>query len=201
MMMINRRRVCGGKSLPYDAEIEYLESTGNGEYINLGISPSSDIRFTYDALYPTIESANFVEGCIESSGSTYKRFHIGASRNNFEGGIGTVYGRISDANTNRHTFQISGKINIAYCDGNFYVGNSNYPSLPIYLFCRNFNGTASNSHRVRIYNAHIYSYSQSKKILDLIPVRKNGVGYLYDKVSGQLFGNSGSGNFILGPDK
>jgi hypothetical protein len=35
---------------------------------------------------------------------------------------------------------------------------------------------------------------------DFIPVRKGTTGYMYDKVSGQLFGNSGSGNFILGPD-
>lgn len=38
-------------------------------------------------------------------------------------------------------------------------------------------------------------------VCDLIPVRVGQVGYLYDKVSGNLFGNSGTGNFILGPDK
>ena len=37
-------------------------------------------------------------------------------------------------------------------------------------------------------------------VRDLIPVRVGNVGYMYDKVSGQLFGNSGTGNFILGPD-
>ena len=35
---------------------------------------------------------------------------------------------------------------------------------------------------------------------DFISVRKNGVGYLYDKVSGRLFGNSGSGTFTYGND-
>jgi hypothetical protein len=38
-------------------------------------------------------------------------------------------------------------------------------------------------------------------VRDFIPVRVGNVGYMYDKVSGQLFGNSGTGNFILGPDK
>jgi hypothetical protein len=37
--------------------------------------------------------------------------------------------------------------------------------------------------------------------LDLIPVRVGNVGYMYDKVSGKLFGNVGTGSFILGPDK
>ena len=37
-------------------------------------------------------------------------------------------------------------------------------------------------------------------VRDYIPVRVGQVGYMYDKVSGQLFGNSGTGNFILGND-
>ena len=35
---------------------------------------------------------------------------------------------------------------------------------------------------------------------DLLPVRVGQTGFMYDKISGQLFGNSGSGNFILGND-
>jgi hypothetical protein len=38
-------------------------------------------------------------------------------------------------------------------------------------------------------------------LLDCIPVRVGNVGYMYDKVSGKLFGNAGTGKFILGPDK
>lgn len=37
-------------------------------------------------------------------------------------------------------------------------------------------------------------------VLDLIPVRKGNVGYMYDRVSGQLFGNQGTGEFVLGKD-
>lgn len=37
-------------------------------------------------------------------------------------------------------------------------------------------------------------------IRDLYPVRVGDVGYMYDLVSGQLFGNSGSGSFVLGED-
>lgn len=38
-------------------------------------------------------------------------------------------------------------------------------------------------------------------VADFIPVRKGTTGYMYDKVSGNLFGNSGTGDFILGNDK
>lgn len=34
--------------------------------------------------------------------------------------------------------------------------------------------------------------------MDLISVRVGQVGYMYDKVSGQLFGNAGTGTFVLG---
>ena len=36
-------------------------------------------------------------------------------------------------------------------------------------------------------------------VRDFIPVVKSGVGYLYDKVSGTLFGNAGTGSFTVGP--
>lgn len=37
-------------------------------------------------------------------------------------------------------------------------------------------------------------------VRDFIPVRVGKVGYMYDRVSGQLFGNQGTGAFIVGPD-
>jgi hypothetical protein len=52
---------------------------------------------------------------------------------------------------------------------------------------------------MRLYYFKIYS--NNGLVRDLIPVRVGQVGYMYDKVSGQLFGNSGTGEFILGADK
>lgn len=43
-------------------------------------------------------------------------------------------------------------------------------------------------------------YDNGILVRDLIPVRVGNIGYMYDKVSGQLFGNAGTGKFILGPD-
>lgn len=37
-------------------------------------------------------------------------------------------------------------------------------------------------------------------VLDMIPVRIEQVGYMFDRVSGELFGNSGTGDFVLGND-
>ena len=49
----------------------------------------------------------------------------------------------------------------------------------------------------------IYSFRLDKggiPQLDLIPVRVGDEGFMYDRVSGKLFGNAGTGRFILGPD-
>ncbi|MBQ1429500.1 MAG: hypothetical protein IIZ06_07510 [Kiritimatiellae bacterium] len=42
--------------------------------------------------------------------------------------------------------------------------------------------------------------SRDNLLFDAIPVRVGSVGYLYDRVSGALFGNAGTGDFVIGPD-
>ena len=37
-------------------------------------------------------------------------------------------------------------------------------------------------------------------LYNLVSVRKDGVGYMYDTISGELFGNDGTGSFTLGSD-
>lgn len=56
---------------------------------------------------------------------------------------------------------------------------------------------------IRIYGA---TFSLGGKLVrDLVPVRReeNGVsvGYLCDRLTGQLYGNRGTGTFVIGPDK
>ena len=43
-------------------------------------------------------------------------------------------------------------------------------------------------------------YVNDIQVCDLIPVRKGTTGYMYDKVSGTLYGNDGTGDFVLGND-
>ena len=42
-------------------------------------------------------------------------------------------------------------------------------------------------------------YQNNILVRDFIPVKLNNIGYMYDKVSKQLFGNVGSGSFTCGP--
>jgi hypothetical protein len=52
--------------------------------------------------------------------------------------------------------------------------------------------------KIKLYNL---KFSRNGNILrNFIPVRVGTVGYLFDKVNRQLYGNAGSGAFTLGPD-
>ena len=50
---------------------------------------------------------------------------------------------------------------------------------------------------------HLHSFRATDGgvvITDYVPVRVGQVGYLFDRVSGTLLGNAGTGDFVLGPD-
>lgn len=185
--------------LPYDAEVEWIQSTGN-EYIDTGIKPSTDIRLTVDGNFMDASGSNHIFGCMNTTG-TITRFHIGINQSQFHAGVGTAFGRVGSlvSDTNRHEFKISGSISRGYIDSDYYTGNSTYPNLNMFLFARNTNGSAANQHPFRMYSSDVYKYSTQEKLVDYIPVRKNGVGYLYDKISGTLFGTP-TGAFIYGND-
>jgi hypothetical protein len=75
------------------------------------------------------------------------------------------------------------------------------PYMPrgLSIFCRY---SDSFSYRDWI-KAKVYSFIiqlNDKIVFDAIPVRVGNVGYMYDKVSKQLFANAGTGKFILGND-
>ena len=53
---------------------------------------------------------------------------------------------------------------------------------------------------IGLFVANVKIYSEGELIMDLIPVRIADRGYMYDLISGTVFGNSGTGDFLLGPD-
>lgn len=99
----------------------------------------------------------------------------------------------------QHTYRISNSTNHFYYDSTSYSFTHNgtsYQGASLYLLIRP--SASSTGINARLYSCTI---KEGDTLLrNFIPVRKDGVGYLYDKVSGELFGNAGTGDFILGPD-
>ena len=125
---------------------------------------------------------------------------------------------IRTTNQNDSTFTNSKAIALSnYTDNNFYVIKSSIDSTGMtlqnqsltnavdgadgtknyYLFC--LNGTTATSF-VKCQCKYCIVKKNNVIVRYFIPVRVGTVGYMYDRVSGQLFGNQGTGDFVLGPD-
>ena len=203
---INRRRVMGSEVLPYDAKIEYLEGTSLS-YIDTGVSniDAIEIKFmttnfvSYGALFGNYESERHnVWRLIMSSDplSESLGFYV-----NSKASAGWNSVPIGQRNV-IHTLYMSRSV-VKY-DGEDFTeaisapqGTSNHTNIALFA-----NGT-SNPTYANI-GMRCYYFTMMKNgvaVRDFVPVRVGQDGYMYDRVSRQLFGNSGTGNFNLGPDK
>lgn len=203
----------GGKKLPYDAEVEYLEATGT-QLIDTNVKLASidcEVRITF-SIREGIESVNIcgVEEVVDE-----KRYYGLILYGPFSGGKINAYHGFSNAylsfdfKKDKEYKVVQKVINstaIVNIDGVEYsksITNRNRIfSNSFYIF-----GTIRDRSTGLVYGygcsriKHCEVYSNQVKVAEMIPVRKDGVGYMYDRVSGQLFGNAGTGEFIIGPDK
>jgi hypothetical protein len=96
-----------------------------------------------------------------------------------------------------------------YMDGvskksfNASLGNNAISTIPLYLFGIydvNSSGISTNpdDNIGKIHNCQIFR--NGVLLRDFVSVRVGQKGYLYDRVSRQLFGNAGTGDFIIGND-
>lgn len=187
------------KKLPYDAEIEYLEANGT-QIIDTGVKNNSSI---------VIDTKMAVSGSNCLSGvelNTSNRFKWGCSNSGY-----IYYGFGGTNKTSSTIFTLDNPCTFHMEQGNQYVKDSSDTTLMsstvtfssfstrnIPLFrCYSNSSYVTTTGTHRIYYCNISGTDVS---IQLIPVRVGNVGYMYDKVSGQLYGNAGSGSFTLGPD-
>lgn len=69
----------------------------------------------------------------------------------------------------------------------------------ITMFCLNRGGATSYYASVRIYYCKIYE--NDILVRDYIPVKKDGIAGMYDKIGKKFYSNSGTGTFIEGPER
>ena len=188
------------KGLPYDAEIEYLESSGT-QWI--------------DTLYKMklYDELKFKVYCFNPNGSAIFGARGGAYTNFYQVYIESMAAQLCFGQHSRTYDVIKGfqnhgineiiiKNGLCVCNEvNTSIPSGNEDSLQnLAIFARrNQDSTVLYLIKMRLYYFKIYS--NNVLVRDFIPVRVGTIGYLYDKVSGQLFGNAGTGSFILGSDK
>lgn len=179
-----------GKRLPYDAEIEYLESTGT-QYINTDIKlfeygGATTVEFSMDVYVNTMQAR---QNTIVNAMLERRPFPGIVIRTNGGNDIScNVQGSESKIGTCGIFQHITKIANVSF-----------EHDTPTTIFA----GLNGNNVPWRYCNLKLYRLSIKKDsilLFDAYPVRIEQTGYLYDKVSGQLFDNAGTGEFILGPD-
>lgn len=204
MIGIARRRVPLEESVVPSqyTEIEYIATTGNciinTDYIPYGSDITIEGKFRKDGYTDNTDSVQWFGNTASGGQALYSIRRYGATINNitcscWEKFVNTphIYGNIKNGTDCEFTITKSSCV----LNGQTMTSSFSNPlaenTNPLYVFTEKFIG--------RCY--YLKFTKNGTVVCDLIPVRVGQVGYLYDKVSGKLFGNSGTGSLILGPDK
>lgn len=199
------RRRFGGKSLPYDAEIEWLGGSA-GTLIDTGIVGNSTIEM--DIVYSLTSHTNYAGiygNYIDEDHSCTRTILTNLNNTNAyvnigqRAGVSDTIAGVARKDAENHLIANSTSITI---NGTTYrptggVGTANTTNIALYN--SRVDTLPSGTIGLKIMSCKIKQ--SNVPVRDFIPVRVGQVGYMYDKVSGQLFGNVGTGNFILGDDK
>lgn len=201
---------CGSEvvyeNLPYDAEVEYLKSTGT-QYINTNIIGGSTLTYDICVWADSLDSG-FLGSRKDSNSRTCWVLITGDSLvqlgygNAFTNSVNTY----SQGWVTLRSYNANSKHNVDINSNGITetVIVSNVQSFtntqPVYLFGMNNNGSLLTSFQCVGRVKYCKLYNNGTLVCDLIPVRVGQTGYMYDKVSRQLFGNNGTGNFTLGND-
>lgn len=174
--------------LPYDSEIEYIESTGlqwidteytnNIEYLEIIFSLSVDA--TINVL------------CQKYDQYAWRDLTIIRERNNLKASLQTLY----DGTMNENKYKIIATNNVytLYNENNNQIGrciNSLEQTTESFMLLK----AGPQRGYYKIYGVRINTD------MNLIPVRIGEEGMLYDTIGKKLYKNSGTGKFELGPDK
>ncbi|MBO7484375.1 MAG: hypothetical protein J6T55_04600, partial [Alphaproteobacteria bacterium] len=178
--------------------VEYLESTGT-QYINTGISTAEGIcteaKFKLNQITST---SQVIFGKAGETTGTTTRYWFGA-----QGSTQKWYYAINDysatsvnADSDIHTVLLDTVNNVCVLDGSTVAtfDNLNPNNLTIYLFGANHINAINNPMSGRIYYTKIWN--NGTLVRDFIPVLDWDMRpSMYDKVSGKLFYNQGTGAF------
>lgn len=187
-----------GAPLPYDAEVEWLQSDG-GQRIDCGIETGSgllsfDVRFAW----ADTEQSGYIRFAGVYGSTSARRSFMQHDYGNCSVRSGSDYVLCSIPSSERllfHTLSISSDGTVVF-DGTDKgsVGLVN-PSSEMSLFSIG----RDSGPKIKISDAVVRIGGVA--VRDFIAVKKDGVGYLYDRVFGELFGNRGTDAFVIGPEK
>lgn len=188
--------------VPYDSRVEWLYSSGNGQYIDTGIVYNSSVTIEASVKLTGSATGNYMFGIYTKVNDVAQRWAVNCySSSAVRPHFGTVTNK--NASFSRNVFHtISANYRNFVVDGTTTNTNASAftpeGDVKIFLFCRSNNNTADTFRA--LYIDWFKIRKDGNLVRDYISVRKDGVGYLYDKISNTLFGNLGTNSFTYGND-
>ena len=197
-----------GAPLPYDAEVEWIGKGELGNYIDTGIEVLPDTHYQIKSRLSTSRAReNYAIGqtvflantCCAGAYISYNLLRIGYRSNSASSAsidLSGINEYFADYQPNIQTISVNGSVVARASQASVIAGGGN-----IAIGKR---GELEANTNTKYY--YISIIVNGKLVRDLIPVRftnENGEteGTMYDKVSGQLYRNAGTGAFVIGPDK
>lgn len=182
-------------------EVEYIESP-NAEYIDTGKTADSTSIIAFDFQYVSFNSSyNRIFGARNNEGKGLLNIRTSTTSGPYLL-VENVYNWVSTTSigTNKHSIKMNGVNHNLYYDGstvapNFSILDSTLGNM--WLFGTNQGGTNSN---VRIFNySHIKGGKLIQKLVPCVRLSDNKPG-MYDIVNDNFLVNSGTGEFVVGPN-
>lgn len=205
---IRRRMMMGGSAKPYDAEVEWVASDGN-TVVDTLIAPNTLTNYYLVFSNWTRKRDVIFFEALDFKDNVYNNYremsvgHADAMRSQYATSQHDSW--LPTSNIANVKFSIT-KIGFAIIYHNYSTGLDYATALTpsSYQWEDTLKLFGTDVYPTMIMSARLYpSYltdENGNKIGDYIPVRKNGGGYLYDKISKQLLPNIGPG-LSFGPDK
>ena len=181
-----------GEPLPYDAEVEWIDFNG-GAGVDTGIVPTLTTITNINCCYN--DNGDVASTMFAADDLGYVLRRVKKNVISYSGGQWWVNANVDFSVFANYSIRQDG----LYKDGLIIItkalSEDQTQSLTIGI-------RRSQTSQVGGLRVKAFSMSDNNETLrDYTLVRVGSVGYFYDKVSKQLFGNSFSGDLVVGPDK
>ena len=185
--------------------VEFIESTGT-QYIDTGIIPNG-VKTTIEFALTDVKNGQ-IAGCHNPNNQRYYPLEVYGSRTKYFRRVDkndNLVNLCGSANTERHTTVYYYDINNSSFDGiesqssGFNISSAIYTCI---LFGISMNGVFVESEAIPMKIYRCTMEKDGELLRDFIPVRflneeNRWEGAMYDNVSGEMFRNQGTGEFIF----
>lgn len=193
----------GGSSLPYDVEVEYLQTAKGVGLFSIDLDMMADeatdaVEMTFHYISNNNQNRLFSSGDdsdameVYITGTTYS-FHRAAQEQWAPNtGVSASANVVEKYKVDWYNKEYTIRGNTVQ-----FSAPNTPPSSPNLMIFDSLTGS-NGCPEIQIYSVKVWR--SGVLVRDLVPVRSGSKGYLYDKISKRLFGNSGTADFILGSD-